>query len=67
MNKKAASEIFTNGLSSYGQRWAAERAIAEFVRRVNAQAEKNMLKTGKLEGAHHAAMKQVLKEWEINT
>lgn len=65
MNQKATSEIFTNGLSSYGQRWAAERAIVEFVRRVNAQAEQNMLKTGKLEGAHHAAMDQQLKEWGI--
>lgn len=35
--------------------------IREFVQRVEAQAEINMLKTGKLEGAHYAAMKKELE------
>lgn len=36
-----------------------EVLIARFCREVNRKAEAAMLKTGKLEGAHHAAMKQV--------
>lgn len=39
-------------------------SIREFVRCIEELAEKNMLKTGKLEGAHYAAMKQLLKELE---
>lgn len=41
-------------------------AIArEFVEEVERRAEDKMLKTGKLEGAHYASMKQVLGEWEM--
>lgn len=36
--------------------------IEEFVREVERRAEANMMKTGKLEGAHYAAMKQYQKE-----
>jgi hypothetical protein len=38
--------------------------IREFVKCVEEIAEKKMLETGKLEGAHYAAMKQLLKELE---
>jgi len=34
-----------------------ERCIGEFIQKVERRAEANMLKTGKLEGAHYAAMK----------
>lgn len=37
-------------------------AINSFVECVEKIAETNMLKTGKLEGAHYAAMKQLQKE-----
>lgn len=35
-----------------------------FIKTVEFKAEEKMLKTGKLEGAHYTAMKQVFKEWE---
>lgn len=38
-------------------------AIQAFIDEVNCRAERNMLRTGKLEGSHHAAMKQVWEEW----
>jgi len=41
------------------------RIIREFINRVNARAEVNMLKTGKLEGSHHAAIKSVCAELKI--
>ena len=34
-------------------------AIIRFVNAVEREAETNMLKTGKLEGAHYAAMKRI--------
>ena len=37
--------------------------LGMFVAEVEYRAEEKMLKTGKLEGAHYAAMKQVAKEW----
>lgn len=37
--------------------------LGMFVAEIEYRAEENMLKTGKLEGAHYAAMKQVAKEW----
>ena len=37
--------------------------IDSFVQEVEKRAEEKMLKTGKLEGSHYAAMKQVAKEW----
>lgn len=37
-------------------------AINWFVEQVEKQAEENMLKTHKLEGAHYAAMKKLQKE-----
>lgn len=36
--------------------------IEEFVREVERRAEVNMMKTGKLEGSHYAAMKKYQKE-----
>lgn len=39
-------------------------AIREFVKRVNTRAEAEMMKTGKLEGAHHRAMVAELKAME---
>lgn len=45
----------------------SERDVIEaFIAEVNRRAENNMLKTGKLEGAHHAAMKQVLALYSPN-
>ena len=41
------------------------KVIKWFIDKVNEHAEQNMLKTGKLEGAHKAAMDQVLKECEV--
>jgi hypothetical protein len=38
--------------------------VSDFVRRVNARAEANMEKTGKLEGAHYAAMQVELAKLE---
>lgn len=37
--------------------------LRKFVAEIERRAEDKMLKTGKLEGAHYAAMKQVFKEW----
>jgi hypothetical protein len=37
--------------------------ISMFVQEVERKAEEKMLKTGKLEGAHYAAMKQIADEW----
>jgi hypothetical protein len=41
--------------------------ISMFVQEVERRAEEKMLKTGKLEGSHYAAMKQVAEEWVANT
>ena len=41
---------------------AEREAIKDFVRRVEARAEENIQKLGKLEGAHYAAMKVELAE-----
>lgn len=42
-----------------------EEAIAEkFYDEVCKLAEENMMKTGKLEGSHFAAMQQVIKAWK---
>jgi hypothetical protein len=38
---------------------AQREAIRRFVAEVEKEAEENMLKTGKLEGAHYAAMKRI--------
>jgi hypothetical protein len=38
--------------------------VSMFVETVEYRAEQKMLKTGKLEGAHYAAMKQLAKEWK---
>jgi hypothetical protein len=43
---------------------AANIVITMFVQEVERRAEEKMLKTGKLEGAHYAAMKQVAEEWK---
>jgi len=44
---------------------AEREAIREFVKRVEARAERNMEKTGKLEGAHYAAMMAELVKLDI--
>jgi ParB-like chromosome segregation protein Spo0J len=42
---------------------AEQRALLKaFAAEVNRRAEANMLKTGKLEGSHHAAMRELLKK-----
>lgn len=41
--------------------------IKIFVAEVEKRAEEKMLLTGKLEGAHYAAMKQLVKELEDKT
>ncbi len=38
--------------------------IRDFVKEVEGRAEKHMIKTGKLEGAHYMAMKEILGEME---
>lgn len=40
------------------------RALDHFMAEVNSMAEANMLKTGKLEGSHYAAMQKVREDWE---
>lgn len=42
------------------------KVINDFVERVEREAEKNMMKTGKLEGAHYAAMIKLRDEHERN-
>ena len=49
--------------------WIADNiheAISRFVEAVEREAESNMLKTGKLEGAHYAAMKRIVRECSPN-
>lgn len=43
---------------------AVQKAVGSFVEKVERRAEEKMLKTGKLEGAHYAAMKQLQAEME---
>ncbi|MDE2020707.1 MAG: hypothetical protein KGJ13_10260 [Patescibacteria group bacterium] len=38
--------------------------IQSFISELCRRAEANMLKTGKLEGAHYAAMQSILKEYD---
>lgn len=38
------------------------RILEEFVSKVEKRAEEKMILTGKLEGAHYAAMKEILRE-----
>jgi hypothetical protein len=40
--------------------------ISGFVESVERRAEEKMLKTGKLEGAHYAAMRQIFEEYKQN-
>ncbi len=65
MNAKFKEWIFDNAPLPI----IAEKKVAEilraFVREVNKRAEAKMLHTGKLEGSHHAAMTELLKEWKI--
>jgi hypothetical protein len=58
------STVLLSFRSEFGQVLTTEQAlvIVDFVACVESLAEKNMLKTGKLEGAHYAAMKQLLKQ-----
>jgi len=52
------------GLPEQTEPWDTFDLIRQFVAEVERRAEDKMLKTGKLEGAHYAAMKQVAQEWE---
>lgn len=52
------------GLPEQSELWHTFDVIRQFVAEVERRAEDKMLKTGKLEGAHYAAMKQVAAEWE---
>lgn len=51
-------------LEPFKERWerVAVDVVEAFVAAVNARAEANMLKTGKLEGAHFNAMQALVKE-----
>lgn len=40
------------------------KVAQQFYDEVCRRAEQNMQKTGRLEGAHYAAMQSVLKEWK---
>jgi hypothetical protein len=52
------------GLPEQTEPWDTFDLIRQFVAEVERRAEDKMLKTGKLEGAHYAAMKQVAQEWQ---
>ncbi len=52
------------GLPEQTEPWNTFDLIRKFIAEVERRAEDKMLKTGKLEGAHYAAMKQVAQEWE---
>jgi len=52
----------TTALSILAPEPRTEPSIDDFVREVERRAENNMMKTGKLEGAHYAAMKQYQAE-----
>jgi len=58
--------IFVAGASSMQKLLEAsdKKIIQGFYKDVCKHAEEKMLETGKLEGAHYAAMKQLMKEWE---
>lgn len=53
-------ELTCYGLTNYGR-----ACIRAFCEEVNRRAEKNMLKTGKLEGSHYAAMTELRRELGI--
>ncbi len=52
----------TSGDTNEAALEAAKRVIDAFCAEVNTRAEMNMIKTGKLEGSHYAAMRQVREE-----
>lgn len=55
-------KYFSEALSILAPEPRTEPSIDDFVREVERRAENNMMKTGKLEGAHYAAMKQYQAE-----
>lgn len=64
---KALCEVFEaiNSKSAMITRDHEKRIIEAFVAEVNRVAEGNMLKTGKLEGSHHAAIQTILKLYDV--
>jgi len=64
MEEEDRSTVLLSFCSEFGQVLTSDQALAiiNFVECVERIAEKNMLKTGKLEGAHYAAMKQLMNQ-----
>lgn len=60
-NEKTTSHLAPGSLLSAPSREQID-TIEAFVEVVERRAEEKMLKTGRLEGAHYAAMKQLLRE-----
>jgi hypothetical protein len=56
---------FSHSKTEHKQAWSRieYRILRAFVAEANRRAELNMLKTGKLEGSHYAAMKQIISEY----
>jgi hypothetical protein len=69
-SKVLTRQAFGQNLIPYASTaWIADNiheAILRFVEAVEREAETNMLKTGKLEGAHYAAMKRLVRECSPN-
>jgi hypothetical protein len=70
-SKVLTGQQFGNNLIPYSATaWIADNiheAICRFVEAVEREAEGNMLKTGKLEGSHYAAMKRIVRECSPNS
>lgn len=69
-SKLLTGQSFGNNLIPFAATaWIADNiheAICRFVEAVEREAEGNMLKTGKLEGSHYAAMKRIVRECSPN-
>ena len=67
LEKNQASRKYSNVpemvVDTLGKEDSIRILISMFVQEVERRAEEKMLKTGKLEGAHYAAMKQIAEEW----
>jgi len=67
LEKNQASRKYSNVpemvVDTLGKEDSIRILISMFVQEVEKRAEEKMLKTGKLEGAHYAAMKQIAEEW----
>lgn len=64
-NRRAAPAMEVRDWSSLPKTPEVRAVIQAYTLEVNRRAEENMLKTGKLEGSHYAAMRQVNKELGI--